>query len=95
MDAEKQRQCRRDDARLIKSGNARSNQLLVVPTESLTNRVWLEWIRTSKARMFFRYEILDLFLIHTITVKSSTKCYMYIISSEQTHILKYHWLLRV
>jgi len=32
-----------------------------VPTESLTNRVWLEWIRTSKARLVFRYEISDLF----------------------------------
>ena len=37
------------------------DQLLVVPTESLTNRVWLEWIRTSKARLVFRYEISDLF----------------------------------
>ena len=38
MDTEKQRQHRRDDARLTESGNARSEQLLVVPTESLTNR---------------------------------------------------------
>ena len=41
MDTEKQRQRRRDDARLTESGNARSEQLLVVPTESLTNREWL------------------------------------------------------
>ena len=41
MDIEKQRQHRCDDARLTKSGNARSEQLLVVPTESLTNREWL------------------------------------------------------
>ena len=41
MNTEKQRQCRRDDARLTESGNARSEQLLVVPTESLTNREWL------------------------------------------------------
>jgi len=34
-----------------------------VPTESLTNRVWLEWIRTSKARLVFRYEISDLFML--------------------------------
>ena len=61
MDTEKQRQRRRDDARLTESGNSRSEQLLVVPTESLTNRVWLEWIRTSKARLVFRYEISDLF----------------------------------
>ena len=39
-------------------------QLLVVPTESLTNRVWLEWMRTSKARLAFRYEISDLFSNH-------------------------------
>ena len=62
MDTEKQRQRRHDDARLIESGNARSEQLLLVPTESLTSRVWLEWIRTSKARLVFRYEISDLFL---------------------------------
>ena len=30
-----------DDARLTESGNARTEQLLVVPTESLTNREWL------------------------------------------------------
>ena len=41
MDTEKQRQRRRDGARLTESGNARSEQLLVVPTESLTNRQWL------------------------------------------------------
>jgi len=38
MDTEKQRQCRRDSARLTEIGNARSEQLLVVPTELLTNR---------------------------------------------------------
>jgi len=41
MDTEKQRQHRCDDVRLTESGNARSKQLLVVPTESLTNREWL------------------------------------------------------
>ena len=41
MDTEKQRQCRCNDARLTESGNTRSEQLLVVPTESLTNREWL------------------------------------------------------
>jgi len=60
MDTEKQRQRRRDDASLTESRNARSEQLLVVPTESLTNRVWLEWIRTLKARLVFRYEVSDL-----------------------------------
>ena len=34
----------------------------MVPTESLTNRVWLEWIITLKARLIFRYEISDLFV---------------------------------
>jgi len=53
MDTKKQRQHRCDDARLTESGNARNKQLLVVPTESLTNRVWLEWIRTSKTRAGF------------------------------------------
>ena len=38
MDTEKQRQRRRDGARLTESGNARSEQLLVVPAESRTNR---------------------------------------------------------
>jgi len=38
MDTEEQRQCRRDDTRPNKSGNARSEQLLVIPTESLTKR---------------------------------------------------------
>jgi len=57
MDTEKQRQCRGDNARLTESGNARSEQLLVVPTESL------EWIRTSKARLVFRYDISDLFYL--------------------------------
>jgi len=41
MDIEKQRQRRRDDARLTESGNTRSEQLLVVHTESLTDREWL------------------------------------------------------
>jgi len=38
MDTEKQRQRRCDSVRRTKSGNARSKQLLMVPTESLTNR---------------------------------------------------------
>ena len=41
MDTEKQRQLRRDGARLTESENTRSEQLLVVPTELLTNRKWL------------------------------------------------------
>jgi len=38
VDTEKQRQRGLDDVRLTESGKARSEQLLVVPTESLTNR---------------------------------------------------------
>ena len=41
MDTEKQRQHRCDGVRLTESGNARTEQLLVVPTELLTNREWL------------------------------------------------------
>ena len=50
MDTDKQRLCRCDDARLIESGNASSKQLLMIPTESLTNREWLpgEFLSGSK-----------------------------------------------
>jgi len=42
MDTEEQRQRRRDDLRLTESGDARSEQLLVMPTELLlTNGEWL------------------------------------------------------
>jgi len=41
MDTEKQRQHRRDNARLTESGNARSEQLLLMPTEQLTNWNWV------------------------------------------------------
>ena len=52
--------------RLTKSENARSKQLLVMPTESLTDREWqpgelLSGLKCSKARLVFRYEILDFF----------------------------------
>jgi len=42
MDTEKQRQCRHDYAGLTESRNTRSEQLLVMPTELLTNREWLQ-----------------------------------------------------
>jgi len=38
MDTEKQRQRRHDDARLTESENARSEQLLMVPTASLNQQ---------------------------------------------------------
>ena len=63
MDTEKQRQRRRNNERLTKSGNARSKQLLEMPT--LLWRIAasrsLEWIGTSKTQLVFRYEISDLF----------------------------------
>jgi len=69
MDTEKQRQRRCDDVRLTESGNARTEQLLVVLKELLTNREWharkaLEWIRASEARLVFRYEISDLLIVY-------------------------------
>jgi len=58
MDTEKQRQHKRDDARLTKGGDTRSEQLLVMPTESLSTVQWrmaarraLEWIGTSNTRL--------------------------------------------
>jgi len=55
--------------RLTESGNTRSEQLLVVPITyrvanqpSLAVMRTLEWSRTSKARLVFRYEISDLFI---------------------------------
>jgi len=41
LDTEKQRQHIRNDTRLTESGNARREQLLMMLTESLTNREWL------------------------------------------------------
>jgi len=70
MDTEKQRQCRCDDTRLTKSGNTRSEQLLVVPTESQRVAALraLEWIGMSKAWLVFRYEISDFFKIMLCSV---------------------------
>jgi len=52
MDTEKQRQHRRDDTRLTEGRNTRSEQLLAMPTELLTNREWLpgELLSGSKCR---------------------------------------------
>jgi len=54
MDTEKQRQHRCNNARLTKSGNTRSKQLLVVPTELLSNREWLpgELLSGSERELF-------------------------------------------
>ena len=61
-DAEKQRQCKHNNVRLTEIGNARSQQLLVMPTESLTNWEGLpgelfSGLDCLKARLVFRYEI--------------------------------------
>ena len=52
METEKQRQHRHNDARLTDSRDARSEQLLVMPTESLSNREWLpgEFLSGSERR---------------------------------------------
>jgi len=68
MDTEKKRQRRRDDVRQTESRNARSERLVVVPTELLTNREWLpgELDQNFKGPVGFRCEISDL-LRHAIT----------------------------
>jgi len=58
VDTEKQRQRRHDNARLTESGNARSEQLLVMPTESLTNREWLPGeLQNVEGPVGFGYEL--------------------------------------
>jgi len=58
MDTEKQRQCRRDDERLIESGDDRSEQLLVmrayrvvINQRRMAGKIALGWIGTSNARL--------------------------------------------
>jgi len=55
MDTEKQRQCRCNDTRLTKSGNGRSEHLLVVPRvanqQRMAARRALEWIGILKAQL--------------------------------------------
>jgi len=69
IDTKKQRQHSHNNARLTESGNTRSEQLLVMPTELLTDSEWLPWklltgLGCSKALLVFKNEILDLFLQH-------------------------------
>ena len=66
IDTKKQRQHRHNNTRLTESGNARGEQLLVVPTELLTDSEWLPWKLLSgseclKALLVFTNEISDLF----------------------------------
>jgi len=69
MDTEKQRQHRRDDMRLTESGNTRSKQLhirgayRVANQQRMAAKRALEWIRTSKSQLVFRYEISDLLFL--------------------------------
>jgi len=53
MDTKKQRQRRRDHARLTRVANQ----------QRMAARRAVEWIGTSKARLDFRYEISDLFIL--------------------------------
>jgi len=62
IDTEKQRQHRRNNARPTESGNARSEQLLMVPLQSLTDRQWLpgellSGSEHSKAWLVLRYKV--------------------------------------
>jgi len=50
MDTEKQRQCRRDDARLTESGNARSEQLNTRGAYRVTNQQSLACLSGSECR---------------------------------------------
>jgi len=50
MDTEKQRQCRRDDARLTESGNARSEQLNTREAYRVANQQSLACLSRSKRR---------------------------------------------
>ena len=66
IDTKKQRQHRHNNARLTESGNTRSEKLLVMPTELLTDSEWLPWkllsgSECSKALLVFKNEILALF----------------------------------
>ena len=67
QDTEEHMQCRHDNVRLTESRNTRSEQLVVVPTEKLTDCKWLpgeplNGSKCTKAWMFFKYiyEISDL-----------------------------------
>jgi len=59
MDTKKQRQRRCDDARLTESKNARNEQLNTRGAYRVANQQsgLPEWIRTLKARLVFRYEL--------------------------------------
>ena len=73
MDTEKQRQRRRDDARLTESGNSRSEQLNTFGAYRVANQQTLTCLSGSERRRpgwFFRYEISDLF--HESSVKIFT-----------------------
>ena len=70
MDTEKQRQRRRDDAKLTENRNARSEQLSASTrgayrVANQQSMACLSGSRTSKARLVFGYEISDLLYLVT------------------------------
>jgi len=91
MDTEKQRQRRRDDARLTESGSPRREQLNTHGAYRVTNPTAFglpEWIRTSKARLVFRYEISDLFDIFLPThTHTQRQCFNNYLSYHCTSVL--------
>ena len=79
MDTEKQRQLRHDDMRLTESRNDSSKQLLMMPTESLTNREWLpgEFLSGSERRKpgwFLDMKYQTCFGMATLGPKSHFRC---------------------
>jgi len=73
MDTEKQRQCRRDDARLTESGNARSEQLNTRGAYRVTNQQSLACLSGSERRRpgwFLDMKYQTCSHIHTHTEKS-------------------------
>jgi len=68
--------------RLSNSGNARSKQLLIIPTESLTDLEWcpgelFNRLDCSKAQMVFRCEISNLFPYQEYNVCNVIYAYMW------------------
>ena len=77
QDTKEQRQHRRNNVRLTKSGNARSEQLLMIPTKQLidwelVSRRFLSGLECSKAQLVFRYEISDLFATQIVSFLDPT-----------------------
>ena len=89
MDTKKQRQHRRNNMRLTKSGNARSEQLLVVPTELLTNREWLPGELLSGSERRRPGWFLEISTLCTSGVTLSTSLSMWRIKLLECHLTLY------